>query len=77
MPLQRVHLIYFQQYVFHNESMKENSIRDVYARLKRIFGNEVYKKKLISTEANWLEMDVSIVLKSIETFIEQFMKDVA
>ena len=70
-------LLCFQQCIFDNDCMKENSIKDVYERLKRIFGNEVYKKKLISTEANWLEKDVSTVLKSIETFIEQFMKDVS
>lgn len=67
----------FQRYIFNNEDMKENTISDVLGRIRRIFGNAVYTNKLVSTNTNWLDIEISVVLNTIEKFVEELMKDVA
>lgn len=59
----------FQEYIFNDPGMKENTMQDILRRVHKTFCNNVYREKLASTEVNWLNADVSVVLSTIESFL--------
>lgn len=60
----------FREYIYDDPKMRENSIQDITARLKRIFNDQSYIRLLNSSRKNWLEIETEDVLIEILDFIE-------
>lgn len=64
--------IYFKKYVFDDENMFENNMKDIYKRLEKIFNRKDFKKNFKSIANNWLEIPIEDVIESILNYISQF-----
>lgn len=61
-------------YIFDDPGMKENNISDILNRVKQTFTNKRYKSQLSTSDKNWLNVDIEIVLNTIITFFENQSK---
>ena len=68
---QSVFLEYLRLYVFDDPKMRENSLGDVLARLKRIFGNGRFMRGLSNPVVAWLDVRTEDVVSGILTFLEK------
>ena len=50
--------------------MREDEIKEIHERIRRIFSNKAYLKNLQSKDVNWLGEDLDVVLKGILKYIE-------
>lgn len=66
-------ILCFEKYIFNDTGMKENNPEDIVRRVITTFENSSYRKKLETTETNWLEMDSSKVLEGILHFLKEEM----
>lgn len=57
--------ICLNEYIFSDVDMRESNTSDVSFRLKRIFDNKRYIRNLKTTDKNWLQTDIDVVLGSI------------
>ena len=64
----------FKEYIFNDQGMKENTMQDILRRVHKTFCNSAYRDKLASTEVNWLNADMSVVLSTIESFLGKMVK---
>lgn len=60
----------FQMLIYEDPGMRENTIGDVLRRVKQTFKNQVYRKRLETSQKNWLGKDVAAVLEGIVAFLE-------
>lgn len=70
-------LICFQQLIFNDLGMKENTMQDIIRRVNRTFHDNSYRSKLETTNTNWLAIDTSVVMNEIEAFLENLVKEAA
>ena len=50
--------------------MKENTLEEVFNRLKRILNNKNYLRNLNTAKNNWLELPIKDVTKSVLNYFE-------
>ena len=62
--------------IFDDNKMFENSIEDIFFRLKSIFEEEIYINKLNNPSFNWLDLSVDKVLGKVLKFIKSFEKEI-
>lgn len=60
----------FATYIYEDDGMKENTIEDVNARLRKVFSDKRYIKKLETSKKNWLSISKEEALDSILNFFE-------
>lgn len=58
----------FEKYIFSDDD-RENSIEEIIHKLENIFGNKRYLARLQSSGKNWEEIEISIVLDELMTFL--------
>ncbi len=58
----------FEKYIFDDAGMKENKPEDIVRRITATFKDKSYRKKLKTTETNWLNIDSNKVLNEILCF---------
>ena len=68
-------LEYMRLYVFDDSKMLENSIGDVFARLKRIFNNSRFMRGLSNPAVAWLDVEAGDVVSGILVFFENLSGD--
>lgn len=64
-------LLCFEKYIFNDTGMKENNLEDIIRRVTITFENSSYRRKLETTETNWLKMDSNEVLEGILHFFNE------
>lgn len=57
-------------YILDDFSMREDEIKGIHERIRRIFSNKDYLKNLQAKDVNWLGEDLDVVIKGILKFIE-------
>ncbi len=60
----------FETFIFSDETMKENTLEEVFNRLKRILNNKNYLRNLNTAKNNWLELPIKDVTKSVLNYFE-------
>lgn len=60
----------FETFIFSDEIMKENTLEEVFNRLKRILNNKNYLRNLNTAKNNWLELPIKDVTKSVLNYFE-------
>lgn len=60
----------FNILIFKDESMKENSINDIFKRINRILHNRNYLRSLNTAKNNWLELPIDDVVENVLRFFE-------
>lgn len=61
----------FKTYIFDDPKMRENDLNGVLRRLSLIFKDKLYVSHLNSTDINWLEEDIDVVIAGIIAFIKK------
>ena len=61
----------FKTYIFNDPKMRENDLNGVLRRLSLIFKDKLYVSHLNSTDINWLEEDIDVVIAGIIAFIKK------
>lgn len=61
-------MLCFEKYIFEDAAMKENNLEDIVRRVTATFKEGNYRKKLETTETNWLSIDSNKVLNDILCF---------
>lgn len=67
----------FQQYIFTNVGMKEDNIEDICRRVSKVFHNDRYRRRLATSETNWINVELSTALQTIEEFLHGLIKNIA
>lgn len=62
-----------QTYIFLDQGMRENNLKDILKRIKQIFSNKGYQKQLSSTDKNWLNNHTYEVLDIITLYFEKLV----
>lgn len=57
-------------YIFSDGGMRENSTFDIYNRIRKIFSDKSYLKRLSSSDKNWTGEDIGAVMAAILAFFE-------
>jgi predicted nucleotidyltransferase component of viral defense system len=60
-----------ENYIFLDQGMRENNLKDIQKRIKQTLSNKNYQKQLSSTDKNWLNKDTDEVLELIISFFER------
>ncbi len=60
-----------ESYIFSDQKMRENNLKDILKRIKQTFSNKSYQNQLSSTDKNWLNKDTGEVLDTIISFFEK------
>ncbi len=63
-------MLCFEKYIFNDTGMKENNLEDIIRRVTKTFENNSYRRKLETTETNWLGVESSKVLDGILDFLK-------
>lgn len=66
-------LLCFEKCIFNDTGMKENNLEDIIRRVTKTFENSNYRRKLKTTETNWLKKDSNEVLEGILHFFKEQM----
>jgi len=69
-------LQYFVIYIFDVKEIEENSVSDIYNRLRVILNNRRFIENVNQPKNNWLELPVDEVIKDILSFFEILEDDV-
>ena len=56
-------------YIFDDNGMRENNIKDVCKRVSNTFSNKLYVSRLSGSRKNWLNIPVELALKTIINFL--------
>lgn len=64
----------FNILIFSDVSMKENSVEDIYNRIKSILNSIIYRNNLTNINANWLDINVDDVITNILNYFNNFTK---
>ena len=56
--------------IFDDLTMRENSIKDIYPRLIKVFNDRRFTSSLENAKNNWLQLPVSKVIEGILSFFE-------
>lgn len=62
--------ICFEAYIFDDPGMRENNLEDICQRVKSTFASDRYVARLSDSRKNWLDMETSLVLEKLTTFLE-------
>ena len=65
----------FKQYIVTNARMKENNLEDICRRISKTFSNDRYKSRVANSNTNWIDMEISTVLQTIEEFLKDMIKN--
>lgn len=60
----------FDILIFNDETIKENSLKDICNRLNKILHNKNYLKNLNTAKNNWLELPIEDVTKNLIYYFE-------
>lgn len=55
--------------IFEDKSIYENNFNDIRKRLNNIFKSPVFKRNLDNPKANWLDVNIDVVIKTILNYI--------
>lgn len=66
-------ILCFEKYIFDDVGMKENNLEDIVRRVTKIFENSSYRRKLETTETNWLGVESAKILDGILDFLKEFI----
>ena len=61
----------FDEYIFNDPGMRENTIKDISVRLDGTFKDRRYRRRLASTYKNWIRIDTDEALSKILDFINE------
>lgn len=57
-------------YIYGDLSMKENDLKAILRRIDRIFQDKTFRKKIESSQKNWLGISVPEAFDKIKSFLE-------
>lgn len=66
--------ICLETYIFKDPRMREKDIAGIIRRVSIVFADPSYQSRLASTDQRWLDEDIQIVLKKIESFLKSINK---
>lgn len=55
-------------YIFDDDGMRENDMKDIIDRVKKTFHTKKYLKKLRTSNQKWIDVDIEDVLKALISF---------
>jgi len=61
--------ICFGEFILGDSGMRENNMEDVIKRLEVTFSNERYRRRLESSDKNWMGVDIEIALLELLNYI--------
>lgn len=64
----------FQVIIFDDNTMFEETLENIYSRLKSIFKSNVYKRNLTDPKNNWLDIPINTAIDSVLNYIEELSK---
>ena len=56
--------------------MIENSVENIYNRLKSTFKSNIYKRNLTNPKNNWLDIPINNAIKSVLNYIEELSNEI-
>lgn len=65
----------FQVIIFDDDTMFEETLENIYFRLKSIFKSNVYKKNLTDPKNNWLDIPINDAIEKVLNYIEELSKE--
>lgn len=55
--------------------MFEETLENIYSRLKSIFKSNAYKRNLTGLKNNWLDIPINTAIDSVLNYIEELSKE--
>ena len=60
----------FESFIFSDEKMREKSVADIAKRVKMVFANKNYVRRIENSKAKWLDEDINTVAEGILMTLE-------
>ncbi|MCI8445699.1 MAG: nucleotidyl transferase AbiEii/AbiGii toxin family protein [Bacilli bacterium] len=65
----------FQVIIFDDNTMFEETLENIYSRLKSIFKSNAYKRNLTDPKNNWLDIPIHDAIEKVLNYIEELSKE--
>lgn len=65
----------FQVIIFNDNTMFEETLENIYSRLKSIFKSNTYKRNLTDPKNNWLDIPINDAIEKVLSYIEELSKE--
>ena len=65
----------FKVIIFDDNIMRENTIEDIYFRLKSVFKSNIYRNNLTDPKNNWLDIPINDAINGVLDYIEKLSKE--
>lgn len=65
----------FQVIIFDDNTMFEETLENIYSRLKSIFKSNAYKRNLTDPKNNWLDIPINDAIEKVLNYIEELSKE--
>lgn len=65
----------FQVIIFDDNTMFEETLENIYSRLKSIFNSNAYKRNLTNPKNNWLDIPINDAIEKVLNYIEELSKE--
>lgn len=59
----------FESYILNDTNMREESIEDIEQRVKNSFGDQIFLKRLETTDKRWIDENIDVITEGILNFI--------
>lgn len=66
----------FQVIIFDDNTMFEETLENIYSRLKSIFKSNAYKRNLTDPKNNWLDIPINDAIEKVLNYIEELSKEI-
>lgn len=60
-----------ESYIYSDSTIKENNLDNILKRIHFIFKDKRFRKMLSSTNRNWVDVEIEVILSELELFIHQ------
>ena len=61
--------------IFDDNTMFEETLENIYSRLKSIFNSNAYKRNLTNPKNNWLDIPINDAIEKVLNYIEELSKE--
>lgn len=65
----------FQVIIFDDNTMFEETLKNIYSRLNSIFKSNAYKRNLTNPKNNWLDIPINDAIEKVLNYIEELSKE--
>lgn len=66
----------FQVLIFNDSNMIEETVENIYSRLKSIFDSNNYKRNLRDSKTNWLDIPINDAINNVLSYIEELSNEI-